>query len=71
MSGNDIELEAVGDALKLWCDLGFFPNSRGNKAAANLRPKNACGSLLPSLSQYLSTCAAPVTATWHCDSRGG
>ena len=23
----------------LWCDLGFVPNSRGNKAAANLRPK--------------------------------
>ena len=23
----------------LWCDLGFFPNSRGNKAAANLRPR--------------------------------
>ena len=23
----------------LWCDLRFFPNSRGNKAAANLRPK--------------------------------
>ena len=22
----------------LWCDLGFFPNSRDNKAAANLRP---------------------------------
>ena len=22
----------------LWCDLGFFPNSCGNKAAANLRP---------------------------------
>ena len=22
----------------LWCDLGFFPNSRGNKPAANLRP---------------------------------
>ena len=22
----------------LWCGLGFFPNSRGNKAAANLRP---------------------------------
>ena len=22
----------------LWCDLGFFPNSRGNKAATNLRP---------------------------------
>ena len=22
----------------MWCDLGFFPNSRGNKAAANLRP---------------------------------
>ena len=24
----------------LWCDLGFVPNSRGNKAAANLRPWN-------------------------------
>ena len=23
----------------LWCDLGFFPNSRGNKAAANLCPR--------------------------------
>ena len=23
----------------MWCDLEFFPNSRGNKAAANLRPK--------------------------------
>ena len=23
----------------LWCDLGFFTTSRGNKAAANLRPK--------------------------------
>ena len=23
----------------LWCDLGLFPNSRGNKAVANLRPK--------------------------------
>ena len=22
----------------LWCDLGFVPNSRGNKAAANVRP---------------------------------
>ena len=22
----------------LWCDLGFVPNSRGNKAAANLSP---------------------------------
>ena len=22
----------------LWCDLGFVPNSRGNKAVANLRP---------------------------------
>ena len=22
----------------LWCDLEFVPNSRGNKAAANLRP---------------------------------
>ena len=22
----------------LWCDLGFFPNSSDNKAAANLRP---------------------------------
>ena len=25
----------------LWCDLGFVPNSRGNKAAANLRPSEA------------------------------
>ena len=24
----------------LWCDRGFFPYSRGNKAAANLRPTN-------------------------------
>ena len=24
--------------VPLWCDLGFVPNSRGNKAAANLRP---------------------------------
>ena len=23
----------------LWCDLGFVLNSRGNKAAANLRPE--------------------------------
>ena len=26
--------------LPLWCDLGFVRNSRGNKAAANLRPNN-------------------------------
>ena len=24
----------------LWCDLGFFPNSRGYKAATNLRPNS-------------------------------
>ena len=24
--------------VTLWCDLGFFPNSRGNKAAENLQP---------------------------------
>ena len=24
----------------MWCDLGFVPNSRGNKAAANLRPRS-------------------------------
>ena len=23
----------------LWCELGFVPDSRGNKAAANLRPE--------------------------------
>ena len=34
--GNGIELEAP--VAPLWCDLGFVPNSRGNKAAANLRP---------------------------------
>ena len=27
----------------LWCDLGFVPNSRGNKAAANLCPANTKG----------------------------
>ena len=45
--GNGTELEAVGlqfelrtlPVAPLWCDLGFVPNSRGNKAAANLRPK--------------------------------
>ena len=26
--------------MVLWCDLGFVPNSRGNKAEANLRPTN-------------------------------
>ena len=26
----------------LWCDLGFFQNRRGNKAAANLRPTCSC-----------------------------
>ena len=47
--GNGIELEAVGLKFEpyrwaavapLWCDrdLGFFPNSSGNKAAENLRP---------------------------------
>ena len=25
----------------MWCDLGFFPNSRGNKASANLRPRDS------------------------------
>ena len=25
----------------LWCDLGFVPNSRGNKAVAKLRPKGS------------------------------
>ena len=45
--GNGIELEAVGLQVRtlpvapLWCDLGFVSNSRGNKAAANLRPKSA------------------------------
>ena len=30
----------------LWCDLGFVPNSRGIKAAANLRPNNTSHSSL-------------------------
>ena len=38
--GNGIELEAVGlqfePYLVAQCDLRFFPNSRGNKAAENL-----------------------------------
>ena len=29
--------------VPLWCDLGFFPNSRGNKAAANLRSGTVVG----------------------------
>ena len=38
--GNGIDLEAVGlqFAPYLWCDLGFIPNSRGKKSAANPRP---------------------------------
>ena len=42
---NGIELEAVGFRFEpyRWCDLGFVPNSRGNKAAANIRP--TCGVL--------------------------
>ena len=30
----------------LWCDLGFVPNSRGYKAAANLRPIHVSGFVL-------------------------
>ena len=30
----------------LWCDLGLVPNSRGNEAAANPRPK-ACNLFRP------------------------
>ena len=43
--GNGIDLEAISLKFEpcwvasLWCDLGFFPNSRGNKAAANLCPR--------------------------------
>ena len=25
----------------MWCDLGFFPNSRGNKAVVNLRDESS------------------------------
>ena len=35
----------------LWCDLGFVPNSRGNKAAANLRPINSQLTPLPRIIQ--------------------
>ena len=38
----------------MWCDLGFFPNSRGNKAAAHLR-----GS---ALREALATCGAASAA---------
>ena len=31
-----------------WCDLGFFPNSLGIKAAANLRPNKAAANPRPS-----------------------
>ena len=37
----------------LWCDLGFFPNSCGNKAAANLRPRLG-RSLMPQRQLVLS-----------------
>ena len=30
----------------MWCDLGFVPNSRGNKVAANLRPSILCKEIL-------------------------
>ena len=38
--GNGIDLEAVGLQFEpyLWYDLGFIPNSRGKKSAANPRP---------------------------------
>ena len=38
----------------LWCDLGFVPNSRGNKAAANLRPVTSMRSFE---NQWRSACA--------------
>ena len=31
--------------VPLWCDLGIFQNSRGNEAAANLRPMGLQGNL--------------------------
>ena len=55
----------------LWCDLGFFPNSRGNKAAANLRPilNMVCVSDLeyaPYASNGLVTVS--VSCCWCCPS---
>ena len=35
----------------LWCDLGFVQNSRGNKAAANLRPVSRHGPKVCEISQ--------------------
>ena len=49
----------------LWCDLGFFPNSCGNKAAANLSPIyneskcicNSTGTTLRAPSREQSVCS--------------
>ena len=48
--GNGSHWSSVGTlpVAPLWCDLGFFPNSRGIKAAANLRPNKAAANPRPS-----------------------
>ena len=58
----------------LWCDLGFVPNSRGNKAAANLRPgyhPTRCPSPSRTVNSSWTSpctscqCAAAVTVPCH------
>ena len=44
----------------LWCDPGFFPNSRGNKAAANLRPTYCFITLIP----WWYNCSHPYHYYW-------
>ena len=40
--GHQIESYITLPVAPLWCDLGFFPSSRGNKAAVNPRPNMLC-----------------------------
>ena len=49
----------------LWCDLGFFPNSRGNKAAANLRPSTESNVITTRAKHYTTGCVCMlVTPLW-------
>ena len=59
----------------LWCDLGFVPNSRGNKAAANLRPAGQSKGVGGAASHrgVLQGCGSfpKRSATGHFDPGGG
>ena len=62
----------------MWCDLGFVPNSRGNKAAANLRPSSGhvitrwiirVMSHVPAATQMLLDVYLRSLAGFHCSVR--